>query len=169
MSGKITYYALFEDVTEGKTAKYTITHQAGEYKPLEKLADDTGKVSVFLLPSRDSGCRRNAPLLRLQARGSLNVTGLKGLFGGCAYGYPMGAATYGKEKRPNPFCGCGDDGFLFLLHQNQGEERPHSIEIMVLRGKRRLIATYCGMLRAGDFCQALERLREMAGTPQASL
>lgn len=117
MMPKIRYYALFEDVTEGKTAKYAITRQAGYYEPMEKIKGKDGKVSVFLLESASSGSGSNAPAMRLMAKASLNLTGLKeyfvdgGKLSGYAYGYPLATPTYGKEKRPNPFYGYREDGF----------------------------------------------------------
>lgn len=164
----IRYYALFEDVTEGKTAKYAITRQAGYYEPMEKIKGKDGKVSVFLLESASSGSGSNAPAMRLMAKASLNLTGLKeyfvdgGKLSGYAYGYPLATPTYGKEKKPNPFYRYREDGFLFIVHQGQGLQRPHYIEMVVLEDAKCLIPAYCKMLQMGGFEEELAKIRKVA-------
>ncbi len=77
---KIRYYARLEDCTEKKTPKYVIKEVAGHYPPMEKIKNKNGDVSMYLLASRDSGSdKENAPAMKLQAKDSLNFTGLKDL------------------------------------------------------------------------------------------
>ena len=169
MMPKIRYYALFEDVTTGKTAKYTAIREAGFYEPMRSIEGRDGRVSVFLLDSASSGSGSNAPAMRLMAKASLNLTGLKEFFtdggklSGYAYGYPMDTPTSSKEKMPNPFFRYRDDGFLFIVHQEQGRERPSYIEMLVLEGAKCLIPAYCKMLQMGGFEEELAKIRKVAG------
>lgn len=174
MMPNIRYYARLEDCTKGKTPKYVIKEQAGYYPPMGKIVGKDGKVSMFLLASRDSGSKKeNAPAMKLQAKDSLNFTGLKDYFvdgklSGYAYGYPLEAETYGKEKKPNPFFEYKDDGFMFMIHQDdtastEAEKiRPSYIELIVLEGAKVLIPAYCKQLMMGGFDEALRALREQA-------
>ena len=174
---KIRYYARLEDCTEKKTPKYVIKTQAGEYPPMEKIKDRNGDVSMYLLASRDSGSNKdNAPAMKLQAARSLNVTGLKNYFvdgklSGYAYGYPLEAETYSKEKKPNPFFEYKDDGYIFIIHQNdeastEAEKlKPSCIELIVLEGAKKMIPDYCKQLMMGGFDDALRALREQAIPP----
>ena len=171
---KIRYYARLEDCTEKKTPKYVIKTQAGEYPPMEKIKDRNGDVSMYLLASRDSGSKKdNAPAMKLQAARSLNFTGLKDYFvdgklSGYAYGYPLEAETYSKDKKPNPFFEYKDDGYIFIIHQNdeastEAEKlKPSCIELIVLEGAKVLIPAYCKQLMMGGFDEALRALREQA-------
>ena len=77
----IRYYALMENTTQkGKvTPKYTITHDAGYYPPMEKLTGRDKQISMNLLPqSREDNS--STPPMKLQAKNSLNFTGLKDLW-----------------------------------------------------------------------------------------
>ena len=141
---------------------------------MEKVKDRNGDVSMYLLASRDSGSNKdNAPAMKLQAARSLNFTGLKDYFvdgklSGYAYGYPLEAETYSKEKKPNPFFEYKDDGFLFMVHHDdtastEAEKiRPSYIELIVLEGAKVLIPAYCKQLMMGGFDDALRALREQA-------
>ena len=174
---KIRYYARLEDCTEKKTPKYVIKTQAGEYPPMEKIKDRNGDVSMYLLASRDSGSNKdNAPAMKLQAARSLNFTGLKDYFvdgklSGYAYGYPLEAETYRKDKKPNPFFEYRDDGYIFIIHQNdeastEAEKlKPSCIELIVLEGAKTMIPAYCKQLMMGGFDDALRALRERAIPP----
>lgn len=175
----IRYYAKMEDCTKGKTPKYVITHEAGFYEPMEQLRGKDGKVSMYLLPSKDSGSSKdNAPTMKLQAKSSLNFTGLKDYFvdgklSGFAYGYPLSARTYSQKQRVNPFYEYREDGFLFVVHQNEAAAtdperiKPDYIEFIVLAGAKSLIPSYCKQLMMGGFDEALERLREQAKQPNS--
>ena len=76
----IRYYARLENSTEDgkKTPKYTITEWAGYYPPMEKLRGRDGRISLNLMDKIKEGM--NIPSMRLQAKGSLNFTGLKEYF-----------------------------------------------------------------------------------------
>ena len=78
----IRYYARLEDCTgNGKTPKYVITAQAGYYPPMDEIVGGDGKISMYLQVSKDSGSKKdNAPAMKLQAKNSLNFTGLKDYF-----------------------------------------------------------------------------------------
>ena len=172
---KIRYYARMEDCTGyGKTPKYVITAQAGYYPPMDEITGRDGKVSMYLQVSKDSGSKKdNAPAMKLQAKDSLNFTGLKDYFvngrlSGFAYGYPLSAETYGSKRKHNPFYDYKDDGFLFIIHQDQTAAseaqkiKPAFIELIVLEGAKVLISAYCKQLVMGGFDEVLKALREQA-------
>lgn len=101
----IRYYARMDDCTgKGKTPKYVITAQAGFYPAMGEIVGRDGKISMYLLASKDSGSKKdNAPAMKLQAKNSLNFTGLKDYFdngrlSGFAYGYPPATETYSKSR-----------------------------------------------------------------------
>ena len=112
----------------------------------------------------------NVPSMRLQAKGSLNFTGLKewfenGKLSGFAYGYPSNKPTYSKDNKPNPFYDYRNDGYLFVVHQDQSNPEniiPTEIELIVLEGAKVLISSYCKLLVIGGFNEALENLRKQA-------
>lgn len=173
----ISYYARLDyDQTSKKTPKYVITAEAGFYPPMEQLKGRNGKVSMYLMEKLKEGA--NVPSMRLQAKDSLNFTGLKDYFvdgklSGYAYGYPLQDATYSAKKKPNPFFCYKQDGFLFLVHQNdkaasgQDKIRPSCFELIVLEGAKVLVSSYCKQLLMGGFDEALKALREQ--TRQAML
>lgn len=176
----IRYYAKMEDCTgSGKTPKYVIKTQAGYYPAMDDIIGRDGKVSMYLQVSKDSGSKKdNAPAMKLQAKDSLNFTGLKDYFvngrlSGFAYGYPLAAETYGSKKKPNPFYRYKDDGFLFIIHQDHAATteaqkiKPAFIELVVLEGAKVLISSYCKQLVMGGFDEALKSLREQAKTVNA--
>ena len=167
----IRYYARMEDCTgNGKTPKYRITAQAGYFPPMETIIGRDGKVSMYLQVSKDSGSKKdNSPAMKLQAKDSLNFTGLKDYFvdgklSGFAYGYPLATETYSSKQKPNPFYDCKDDGYLFIIHQdkNANTVRPTVIELIVLDGAKVLISSYCKQLMMGGFDEAIKFLREQA-------
>lgn len=168
----IRYYARLENSTEDgkKTPKYTITEWAGYYLPMEKLRGRDGRISLNLMDKIKEGM--NIPSMRLQAKGSLNFTGLKeyfadGKLSGFAYGYPDSRETYSSKKKPNPFFEYKDDGFLFVVHQNPKDPTsiiPIQIELIVLERARVLIPAYLKQLMMGGFDKELAQLREQAAT-----
>ena len=171
----IRYYARLEDCTgSGKTPKYVITAQAGYYPPMDEIAGRDGKISMYLQVSKDSGSKKdNAPAMKLQAKNSLNFTGLKDYFvngrlSGFAYGYPLAVKTYSGKQKPNPFFAYKDDGFLFIVHRDRAAAtepekiKPSCIELIVLEGAKVLISSYCKMLQMGGFDEALAALRKQA-------
>ena len=95
---------------------------------------------------------------------------MDGRLSGFAYGYPLAAETYGGKKKRNPFCKYKDDGFLFVIHQDQAATteaqkiKPAFIELIVLEGAKVLISAYCKQLVMGGFNEVLKVLREQAQT-----
>ena len=171
----VRYYARLDYCTEsGKVPKYAISQQIGYYPPMNELKGKDGRVSMYLQVSRDSGSNKDtAPAMKLQAKGSLNFTGLKDYFingriSGFAYGCPPETRTYSSKQTPNPFYEYRQDGFLFIVHQNAEAPTPAEqicpdyIELVVLAGAKVLIASYCKMLQEGGFNEALEQLRKEA-------
>lgn len=166
----VRYYAKMVNTTQKgkKTPKYTITAQAGYYPPMELLRGRDGQISINLMEKLKEG--DNVPSMRLQAKNSLNFTGLKDYFqdgklSGFAYGYPLDKPTYSKDEKPNPFFDYKQDGFLFLIEQDEKDPTnltPTSIELVVLEGAKVLISAYCKQLVMGGFDEALQALREQA-------
>ena len=166
----VRYYAKMVNTTQKgkKTPKYTITAQAGYYPPMELLRGRDGQISMNLMEKLKDG--DNVPSMRLQAKNSLNFTGLKDYFqdgklSGFAYGYPLDKPTYSKNEKPNPFFDYKQDGFLFLIEQDEKDPTnltPTSIELVVLEGAKVLISAYCKQLVMGGFDEALQALREQA-------
>lgn len=166
----VRYYAKMVNTTQKgkKTPKYTITAQAGYYPPMELLRGRDGQISMNLMEKLKEG--DNVPSMRLQAKNSLNFTGLKDYFqdgklSGFAYGYPLDKPTYSKDEKPNPFFDYKQDGFLFLMEQDEKDPTnltPTSIELVVLEGAKVLISAYCKQLVMGGFDEALQALREQA-------
>ena len=166
----IRFYARMLNTTqEGKkTPKYIIIGAAGFYPPMELLRGRDTKVSMNLMEKLKEG--ENVPSMRLQAKGSLNFTGLKewfvnGRLSGFAYGYPSNKPTYSKDNKPNPFYDYRNDGYLFVVHQDQSNPEnliPTEIELIVLEGAKVLISSYCKQLSMGGFDEALTDLRKQA-------
>lgn len=168
----IRYYAMMICTTKTgrKTLKYTITAQAGYYPPMEYLKGKDGFISMYLMDKLKDG--DNVPSMRLQAKGSLNFTGLKeyfedGKLSGFAYGYPLDQQTYSKKQKTNPFYEYRDDGYLFIIHSDERDTTnviPTCIELIVLEGAKVLISAYCKQLKMGGFDKALAALRGQAKT-----
>ena len=166
----ISYYAKMVNTTQKgkKTPKFTIIAQAGYYPPMEQLRGRDGLVHMNLMEKLKEG--DNVPSMRLQAKNSLNFTGLKeyfqdGKLSGFAYGYPLDKQTYSKDEKANPFFDYKQDGFLFLITQDQKDPTnltPASIELVVLEGAKVLISAYCKQLVMGGFDEAIQALREQA-------
>ena len=164
----IRYYARLEAVASGKTPKYTIVEQVGYYPPMMDLIGRDGKISMYLQEKLKSGS--NVPSMRLQAKNSLNFTGLKdwfidGKLSGYAYGYPSDEKTYGKG-RINPFYDYKNDGYLFIVHQaeeaHENKLIPSSIELVVIEDAKILISAYCKQLIMGGFNEELNLLRRQS-------
>lgn len=166
----IRYYAKLVNTTQKdkKTPKFTIVAQAGYYPPMEQLKGRDGQISMNLMEKLKEG--DNVPSMRLQAKNSLNFTGLKeyfidGKLSGYAYGYPLDKQTYSEKGKQNPFYDYKDDGFLFIIHQNENapeSQIPTCIELIVLEGAKVLISAYCKQLVMGGFDEALDALRKQA-------
>lgn len=73
-----------------------------------------------------------------------------------------------QRTSPIPFVEYKQDGFLFLIYQDekaateQEKIRPSYIELIVLEGAKALISSYCKSLLIGGFDEALKSLREQA-------
>lgn len=168
----IRYYAgMIFDTSSKKTPKYIITKEAGYYEPMEQIKGRNGLVSMYLMEKLNEGA--NVPSMRLQAKNSLNFTGLKDYFvdgklSGFAYGYPLADEYYSSKKIENPFYQYRNDGFLFIIHQDQTAAtapeliRPVFIELIVLDGAKVLIPSYCKQLMMGGFDEAVNQLRKQA-------
>lgn len=175
----IRYYAqMVYDANSKKTPKYVITAQAGYYPPMELLKGRNGLISMYLMEKIKEGT--NAPSMRLQAKDSLNFTGMKDYFvngklSGFAYGYPLEDKTYSAKKKENPFFDYKNDGYLFLIHQDQKaattpeQIRPTIIELIVLDGAKVLISSYCKQLMMGGFNETIKSLREQAKQVDADM
>lgn len=176
----IRYYARMDYTTQKgrKTPKYTIVAEAGYYPPMEQLRGKDGLISMnLMLQSRED--KSSTPPMRLQAKNSLNFTGLKdywieGKLSGLAYGYPLDKPTYSKDEKPNPFYSYCGDGYLFLfnfdkeiyleLENGVKIQIPSYFELAVLEGAKVLISAYCKMLEMGGFDKALAALRKQASS-----
>ncbi|MBR5688183.1 MAG: hypothetical protein IKX36_09520 [Prevotella sp.] len=166
----ILYYAKMVNTTQRgrKTPRYTIVAQAGYYSPMEHLRGRDGKISMYLTEKLKEGER--VPAMRLQAKNSLNFTGLKEFFvdgklSGFAYGYPLDRPTYSNDNKPNPFYTCKDDGFLFIIHgdgQDPNNVIPTCIEMIILPHAKPIISGYCKQLQMGGFNKTLELIRGQA-------
>jgi len=162
----IRYYARLELCKEGiKTPKYRVVAEAGYYAPMESLKGKDGYISMYLQNQRKE--RDDIPAMWLQAKKSLNFTGLMNYFidgkiSCFAYGYPHDKKTYSKKAVPNPFYEYREDGFLFLIKDDKTGIVPASMELIVLEGSKVLIAAYCKQLVMGGFDEALSLLREQA-------
>lgn len=163
----IRYYAmLVYDANSKKTPKYSILKEAGYYQPMDSLRGRDGKISFYLMEKLKEGT--NVPAMRLQAKGSINFTGLKDYFvdgklSGYAYGYPYGEKIFSKDKRPNPFYPYKEDGYLFIVSNGlEGQSVPASIELIVLEEAKILASAYCKQLLMGGFDEALSTLRGQA-------
>jgi len=173
----ISYYGrLVLDTNSGQTPKYIIEAQAGYYPPMDQLKGRNGLISMYLMEKLKDGA--NVPAMRLQAKDSLNFTGLKDYFidgklSGFAYGYPLADETYSSKNKENPFFKYKEDGFLFILHQDNKtgaapeQIRPNVIELIVLNGAKVLIASYCKQLIMGGFDEVLTILRSQAEKTEA--
>lgn len=168
----IRFFARLEyDEASQKTPKYKITQEAGFYAPMESLKGRNGFISFYLSEKLKDGS--NVPSMRLQAKGSLNFTGLKeyfeyGKISGFAYGYPLDTPTYSSKKTNNPFYDYRSDGYLFIVDnektitRSDGSIIPSYMELLVLEGTKILIASYCKQLMMGGFDDELRVLREQA-------
>lgn len=163
----VKLYAKFLAVEGTKTPKYRVSAIAGYYPPMDSLKGRDGQISMYLMEKLKEGT--NAPSMRLQAKDSLNFTGLKeyfadgGKLSGVAYGYPPDTPTYSAKGKVNPFYQNRNDGFLFLFDAGTPQDpTPRSFEFVVLEGAKNLIASYCKMLVAGGFDETLVSLRQVA-------
>ena len=155
----------------GETPKYTITKAWGFMPEMEQLKGKDGTISMYLMP-KDRNDKSSTPPMRLQAKGGLNLTGLKDYFldgkiSGFAYGYPHPKPTYSSKEKSNPLYPCKDDGFLFVVHFDEqpttGDPiKPNCIELIVLEDAKIMVGAFCKQLVMGGFDEALEQMRKQA-------
>ncbi len=168
------YTRLDYNPKSGETPKYTITKEWGFMPEMETVRGRDGKVSMYLMP-KDRNDKSSTPPMKLQAKGSLNFTGLKDYFldgkiSGFAYGYPDPRPSYSSRNKPNPLYPCKDDGFLFVVHFDEqpitgatpNQIKPNCIELIVIEGARLMIGAYCKQLVMGGFDEDLEQMRKQA-------
>ena len=77
----------------------------------------------------------------------------------------MDKPTYSKDNKPNPFYEYKEDGYLFIIYQDEKDPTnpiPTSIELVVLESAKVLISAYCKQLKMGGFNEALAALRVQA-------
>lgn len=158
--------------TSGVTPKYVLTDACGWVEELKELVGKDGYISLYLCPKRE-GQSSNAPSMYLQAKGSLNLTGLRDLFvdgmmSDYAWGNPPKAVTYGAKKpRFNPLVKYVADGFLFVFHYDfevkmEEMERPLSFELLWLEGAGLMIPQHAKSLQMGSYNEILRKCREEA-------
>lgn len=173
---KVVFYGRLEYTTGTATPKYVLTKQFGDYPPIDALIGRDAKVSFFLQESNKNR-KEDAPVMYLQGKGSLNISGLKSYFidGGkvarACYGTPPKGDTYGgKKKKPNPFAENTTDGFIFLLGDvvevanDEGKQVaiPKYIEWLVIPNANRLVGTYVSGFAKGGYVELIEQLRSSA-------
>lgn len=154
----------------GATPKYVLTDAYGWVEELKDLVGRDGYISLYLQKRRE-GQPSDAPAMYLQAKGSLNFTGLKCLFvdgymSEYAWGNPPKAVTYGSKKpRMNPLVKYVADGFLFLFHYEikMGVgEKPLSFEMLWLNGAGLMIPQHCKLMQMGCYNELLKKCRDEA-------
>ena len=176
MKPTIIYYALLMDCTGSNiTPKYRIEFEAMEYEPMTKIMGKDGFVSMYLKPNQSS--KPDAPEMNLQAKSSLNFTGVKySKYGNeldeWAYGNPLQTETYSKDNKPNPFYAYRHHCYVFRMHyDNNIQHRPVAIELFVLSGDeqdrmKQMAPTYLKTFQMGCFDNEVAALRKLANTPK---
>ena len=156
----------------GKTPKYVLTDAWKWVDELKDLVGRDGYISLYLCQKRE-GQPSDAPSMYLQAKCSLNLTGLKDLFvdgmmSNYAWGNPPKAVTYGTKKpRLNPLVKYVADGFLFVFHYDYEiklgvMERPLSFELLWLESAGLMIPQHCKSLQMGAYDEILKKCRDEA-------
>lgn len=177
MSVPVWYGEFNNSTKEGKkTPKFTSGMEWGNYPTIDALRDKNGLISLYMLPSVESGSKdsTSTPPMKLQAKKSLNLTGLKnyyigGELSGVAYGNPYDKPTYGKNKQVNPFGEDCKDGFLFRFKFADGSNIPTGFEMLIIPNVGSLILNHCEMLRMGSYNKFLEEARKQATDNPLSL
>ena len=152
----------------GKTPRFDVTEMAGYYKPLEALRSKNGMLYFYLNDTAYTTSTTNNPASRradrsLQAKGSLNFSSMYLLETPAAdgsiigYGNPYGAATFGKERQPNPFADYKNDCFLFIIAPDWSR-----IEILVIPDGLWTILGNARALLDGKYNEVLAMMRKNA-------
>lgn len=165
----LVYYAVMVDCTKGKTPKYRVEKEALSYPPMKDLIGKDGFVSMYFKPNVSS--KPDAPEMNLQAKDSLNFTGLKffkadGAMNEWAYGNPMQSPSYSKDNKPNPFYKYRHSCYVFRMHY-KGSNRPSAIELFVLAGDEwdrleQMAPSYCKQFSMGCYNEEIAALRKQA-------
>lgn len=139
---------------------------AGGYQPVLDARNSKGMFYVTCTDTRGivntTDSRRADRLLSIAGKynlGSLfllDETASKGRL--VAYSNPNGAKVCGKDKKPNPFAGCGKDLLLFLINKDW-----NSIEMLVIKGACGFALQYAKFLASGELDEQLQELRDSAG------
>lgn len=177
MSVPVWYCEFINSTKEGKkTPRFTSRKEWGHYPIVDALRDKHGLISLYLLPSIDSGSKdsTSTPPMKLQAKNSLNLTGLKnyyigGELSGVAFGNPYDKPTYGKRNKINPFGEDCKDGFLFRFKFVDESNIPTGFEMMIIPNVGNLILNHCEMLRIGGYNKFLEEVRKQTTDNSLSL
>lgn len=176
---EVVMYAYFERVLiqpngkPYKQPKYTMQEVWGKYTPMQHLIGRDGKISLVLQDSKTSGSKdsTSTPPMKLQAKNSINLTGLHNYYTGCdvceyAYGNPYKPKD---ETKFNPFKDNLKDGFLFRFLYEDGDNVPKGFEMMVIPNVESLIRNRCEMLIMGGYNRTLENARKQATDNPLSL
>ena len=139
---------------------------AGGYQPVLDARNSKGMFYVTCTDTRGivntTDSRRADRLLSIAGKynlGSLfllDETASNGRL--VAYSNPNGAKVCGKDKKPNPFAGCGKDLLLFLINKDW-----NSIEMLVIKGACGFALQYAKFLASGELDEQLQELRDSAG------
>lgn len=153
-----------------KVPRYDVTAMAGYYRPLEAIKNGKGMVIIYLHETRgiiDSPDQRRADrfLMAKQAKDSVNVSSVYLLDMPTAenklivgYGNPNGNPKL-KSGNPNPFAGCKNDGFLFLITPDWRQ-----VEMLVVPNGLNTILGNTKALADGVYNEALKTMRAAATT-----
>lgn len=146
--------------------RYDLTNWAGYYKPFESLKNPKGQICLYLNETRgiiNSTDKRRADRF-LMAKDSLNLSSVFLLdsstpsdLGIVGYGNPNRAATYGKDKKQNPFLNYKNDGFLFLIAPDWKR-----FEMLVIPNGCNTILGNAKAMADGFYNEALETMRATA-------
>lgn len=147
--------------------RFDLVRMTGYYKPLESLKNPKGQIYLLLNETRgiiNSPDQRRADRF-FMGKNSLNVSSVFLLDGSTngggfvGYGNPNRSKTYSKDKKPNPFFGCKDDGFLFLFAHDW-----KAVEILVIPDGCNTILGNAKALADGVFDGALATMRATSKT-----
>ena len=150
-----------------KVPRFDLTRLAGYYKPLQALQNQKGQIILYLNETRgviDSPDQRRADRF-LMGKDSLNFSSVYLLDcstnggGFVGYGNPNRSKTFGKDKKPNPFFDCKDDGFLFLIAPDW-----QAVEVLIIPDGCNTILGNAKALEDGVYNEALATMRTAAKT-----
>jgi len=147
-----------------KVPRYDVVAIAGYYRSLEAIKNTKGQIIFYLNETRgviDSPDQRRADRF-LMGKNSLNFSSiflLNNTNSIIGYGTPNEAKTYGKDKQPNPFFDCKNDGYLFIISSDW-----RFIEVLVIPNGKYTILGNAQQMADGVFNEALQTMRTAATT-----